>query len=142
MEGDDTFGSSGKGAAFGTTDSDLARARMRGLLTFIKTDPFFQQQDRVFNGIRDGNCIFCHGGPELTNASLAALAEVEFEIEVQNIHGRTVEERNHLGLEEDAFNNIGVRPSREDLGRAGRENNFTLSAVEARSRYRCCAMSS
>lgn len=131
MEGDDTFGSSGMGAAFGMTDSDLAQARMRGLLTFIKTDQFFQQQDPVFNGIRDANCVFCHGGPELTNASVAAAAEVEFEIEVQNIQGRVVEELNHLGIEEDAFNNIGVRPSREDLGRAGRENNFTLSAVEA-----------
>lgn len=131
MEGDDTFGTAGKGAAFGLTDQQLLQARLRGLLTFIKTDLFFQQQNPVFNGIRDGNCIFCHGGPELTNASLTGAAGIEFEIEVQSKHGRLVEELNHVGFEEDAFNNIGVRPSREDLARAGFENNFTLSALEA-----------
>lgn len=131
MAGDDTFGSTGKGAAYGITDSELQQARLRGLLTFIKTDLFFQQRNPVFNGIRQGACVFCHGGPEMTNASLAAAGAIIFEIQNQNQHGRLIDGANHLGFMEDAFSNLGVRPSREDLGRAGSENNFPLSPIEA-----------
>ncbi len=121
MEGDNTFGTTGQGIAFGMTDAELLQMRLRGLLTFIKTDQFFQQTNPIFNGINDGNCVFCHGGPALSNAG-TFVPEVDVEIEVEFVNGRLVEELNQLGLEEDSFNNIGVRPSREDLGRGGSEN--------------------
>ncbi len=120
--------------------SQQAQDIMRGLLTFIKTDQAFQERDPIFSGINDGNCVFCHGNPGLSNAAVPLIA-VEQEVEVELIHGRTVSELNKMGSEEDAFANIGVRPSREDLGRGGvaaaedvarigTVNSFSLSSIE------------
>ncbi len=131
MEGDDTYGTVGQGAAFGMSDSELLQARLRGLLTFVKTDQFFQQLNPTFNNVRQGACIFCHGGPELTNGSLARAGAIVHEIQNQPVAGRVVDAANQLGFMEDAFSNVGVRPSREDLGRGGLENNFPLSSIRA-----------
>lgn len=56
-----------------------------------------------------GKCINCHGGRELTNASLA------------NVQGFQIIERmimgdNRVAVYDNGFYNIGVRPTAEDLG--------------------------
>jgi cytochrome c peroxidase len=58
-----------------------------------------------------GKCINCHGGPELTNAS------------VDNVRGERLERmimgNNREAIYDNGFYNIGVRPTAEDVGVGG-----------------------
>ncbi|MDP3571731.1 MAG: cytochrome c peroxidase, partial [Archangium sp.] len=68
-----------------------------------------QQQQGLELFLGKGNCINCHGGAELTNAS------------VRNVQGFQVIERmvmknNRVAVYDNGFYNIGVRPTAEDLG--------------------------
>src|SRR5207302_10613605 len=63
----------------------------------------------IFTG--PGKCIACHGGPELTNAS------------VRNVTNERLE-RMHMGNDgiavyDNGFYNIGTRPTEDDLGVGG-----------------------
>jgi cytochrome c peroxidase len=69
-----------------------------------------------------GKCVNCHGGPEFTNASL------------RNVQGNQIIERmvmgdNRVAVYDNGFYNIGVRPTREDIGVGGRigPRNLPLS---------------
>lgn len=108
----------------------LTQEQMRGLLIFIKTETPFQQTDTLFNGINDGNCVFCHGGPELTNASVRGGGALELPIMGELINGRVIKQMNKSSLEDEGFANIGVRPTREDRGRGGFENGKPLSRAK------------
>lgn len=56
-------------------------------------------------------CINCHGGPELTNASVRNVVGERLERMIMGDGGEAVYDN--------GFYNIGVRPTREDLGRGG-----------------------
>lgn len=80
----------------GTSTSDplpLSDAQLRGLQTFLTK----------------GGCINCHGGPELTNASLTNVRK--FEILERMIMGN-----GGIAVYDNGHYNIGVRPSLEDVG--------------------------
>lgn len=68
-----------------------------------------QQGMDVFTGI--GRCVNCHGGPELTNASVANVANQRLERMVMGDGG--------CAIYDNGFYNIGVRPTAEDIGRGG-----------------------
>ncbi|MBI2858438.1 MAG: cytochrome C peroxidase [Chloroflexi bacterium] len=108
----------------------LTQDQLRGLLMFIKTETHFQEIDPLFNGINDGNCVFCHGGPELTNASLRGGGALEMPLMAELVNGRLVRQGNKSSLEDEGFANIGVRPTREDRGRGGFENGKPLSGAK------------
>jgi cytochrome c peroxidase len=55
----------------------------------------------------NGRCIACHGGPELTNASVANVTAVPLE--------RMVMADFNVRVYDDGFYNIGVRPGAEDI---------------------------
>jgi cytochrome c peroxidase len=79
-----------------------------------------------------GNCISCHGGAEFTDASVRSVADEPIEIEDTPIVDPGIlalEAVPVQGLLDNGFSNIGVRPSREDLGRGGEEGTgpFPLS---------------
>ena len=74
----------------------------------------------VFLG--QGRCIACHGGPELTNASLT-------NVQVPQILERMIMGDNGVAVYDNGFYNIGVRPTLEDIGVGGTigPNNLPLS---------------
>ena len=78
-----------------------------------------QQGLEVFVG--KGKCANCHGGAELTNAS------------VRNVRGELIERMimgdGRVAVYDNGFYNIGVRPTREDIGVGGRigPRNLPLS---------------
>lgn len=90
---------------------------------------------RIFVG--RGNCVNCHGGPELTDAAFSNLAgegtdgELEL-IEVEEAP-KLVARRLVIGAEtlflDNGFSNIGLRPSAEDMGRGGIEGGHPLSFI-------------
>jgi cytochrome c peroxidase len=71
------------------------------------------QQKRGLEIFQDkGKCINCHGGPEFTNAS------------VQNVKKQPLERMamaQGVAVYDNGFYNIGVRPTREDLGVGGKD---------------------
>jgi cytochrome c peroxidase len=60
----------------------------------------------LFRSQTRGRCINCHAGPELTDASVASVTASPVRIR----EGQALDR---------GFNNIGVRPTLEDLGRGG-----------------------
>jgi hypothetical protein len=56
-------------------------------------------------------CIACHGGPELSNASVGTVTDVPVE--------RMIMEDDHARVYDTGFYHIGVRPTAEDGGLAG-----------------------
>ena len=72
----------------------------------------------LFRDIVKGRCINCHGGPELTNASASFVRNKRWF-------------RRSGNLLDTGFNNIGLRPTREDLG-LGRNDAFGNPLSEAR----------
>ena len=79
-----------------------------------------------------GNCVSCHGGPELTDAAFTGLGE-EGELELIELEetpvmsGGLVTVGPREGLLDNGFSNIGVRPTNDDLGRGRKENGLPLS---------------
>jgi hypothetical protein len=68
-------------------------------------------------------CVFCHGGGEFTNASVK-------NVENQRLRRMTVG-NNAQAIYDNAFYNIGVRPTGEDLG-VGGNDPFTHPLSESR----------
>lgn len=75
----------------------------------------------------EGRCLNCHGGPELTFASISQIEGlVVGGTEIIPAQGLTRDRRNNLI--DEGFNNIGVRPTLEDLGVGGTNaQNLPLS---------------
>ncbi len=61
----------------------------------------------------EGKCVNCHGGPELTNASVGNVRNQRLE--------RMIMGDNGCAIYDNGFYNIGVRPTREDLGVGGKD---------------------
>lgn len=83
---------------------------------------------QVFLG--QGKCIACHGGAELTNASLS------------NVRGFQVLERMIMGNDrvavyDNGFYNTGVRPTLEDLGVGGTEGLKSRPLSNSRAYQNC-----
>jgi len=80
-----------------------------------------------------GNCASCHGGPVFSDATFPALQDAPGELELIEIEDTTALANGLLavspsqGLLDNGFSNIGVRPTRDDLGRGGTENGFPLA---------------
>ena len=121
----------------------LSQERLHGLLVFLnqgakgnlpEVDAAIGQAEAAL-GIRigAGNCISCHGGPEFTDAAFTSLTEggklelIELEDTAQLVGGFLALNTTEQGLLDNGFANIGVRPTNDDLGRGGKENNFPLS---------------
>jgi len=115
---------------------ELNAAQRRGLLTFINRGPG-QSDDPIFVELGVGNCISCHGGPELTDAAIGNLAEegelelIELEETPELMDGQLFIGPSTTFLD-NGFSNIGVRPSVEDLGRGGMELGKPLAFVRQR----------
>ena len=111
-------------------DEALEEEQLRGLMAFIRTvdsvDPLFTPDIGV------GNCVSCHGGPELTDAGFTGLLEDD-ELELIEVEDMPELDAGDLLVGEqtafldNGFSNIGVRPTGDDLGRGGVENGFPLS---------------
>ncbi|MBX3197185.1 MAG: hypothetical protein KF850_03230 [Labilithrix sp.] len=97
-------------------------------------DRFMEGDDRALSAkeqrgldvfLDKGKCVNCHGGAELTNASLA------------NVQGDQIIERmvmgdNRVAVYDNGFYNIGVRPTLEDVGVGGRGGPRDLPLSNAR----------
>lgn len=70
--------------------------------------------------LNKGRCINCHGGPEFTNASQRSVRGLQ-------VLERMMVSDDRVAVYDNGFYNIGVRPTAEDLGVGGRENNRPLS---------------
>ena len=79
----------------------------------------------------NGRCIACHGGPELTNASVANVTAVPLE--------RMVMGDLNVRVYDDGFYNIGVRPGTDDisLGDVDGINGLPLSQAEFQRQQVC-----
>jgi cytochrome c peroxidase len=124
-------------------DAALSQKQLQGLLIFLnrgvegnppEVDAAIAQAEDVLRiGIGTGNCINCHGGPELTDAAFTSLSEdgalalIELEDTARLVGGFVALDAAAQGLLDNGFSNIGVRPTHDDLGRGGKENNFPLS---------------
>lgn len=81
---------------------------------FLAGDPSAltaQQQQGMAIFQTTGQCINCHGGAELTNASVGHVGRNRIE-RMNALDG-------NCGIYDSGFNNTGVRPTREDLGIGG-----------------------
>jgi cytochrome c peroxidase len=121
----------------------LSQEQLQGLLIFLnqgvkgnlpEVDAAIEQAEAALGGaVRPGNCISCHGGPEFTDAAFTSLAEdgkpglIEIEDSARLVGGFVALDASVPGLLDNGFSNIGVRPTHDDLGRGGRENDFPLS---------------
>ncbi|MBX2799853.1 MAG: hypothetical protein KTR31_19395 [Myxococcales bacterium] len=68
-----------------------------------------------------GQCISCHGGPELTHAASPAFAAHERGTLVRRTPIATTDGGTPVALRDVGFDNIGVTPTSEDLGVGGEE---------------------
>ena len=76
-----------------------------------------------------GNCISCHGGAELTIASVRNVSNEAIEVENTAITAGGLLQLNPGGtaMLDKGFANIGVRPTDEDLGRGGEEGQGQIA---------------
>jgi cytochrome c peroxidase len=103
----------------GTVSEDAAR----GLQVFMSQDV---PQNGVVK-IRGARCINCHTGAEFTDASVMSIAKSTVTRSRDLTDGTTVVQKQDLDR---GFNNIGVRPTSEDLGVGGVDRfGRTLSAT-------------
>ena len=86
-----------------------------------------QEKIGFFIAHDEARCLNCHGGPELTFASVTQIEGLTINgAEIVPAQGITRARRNNLI--DEGFNNIGVRPTLEDLGVGGTNvNNLALS---------------
>ena len=82
-----------------------------------------QQQQGLQLFQNKGRCVNCHGGPELTNASVANVSNHRIERMSMGDGGAAVYDN--------GFYNIGVRPTAEDLG-VGRNDPFGTPLSDSR----------
>lgn len=120
-------------------DAALNQAELQGLLVFLNQGPGRNppEVDAAIAAagvpIGVGNCVACHRGPEFTSAAFTSLAStgplelIEQEDTPVLLAGGFLQVSTEQGLEDAGFSNIGVRPTNDDLGRGGKENNFPLS---------------
>jgi cytochrome c peroxidase len=78
-----------------------------------KTALTAEQQDGLAIFENQGHCINCHGGPETTNASVRKVSGARLERMKLGDSG--------IGVYDDGFYNIGVRPTSEDKGAGGND---------------------
>jgi hypothetical protein len=111
-------------------DRALDADELIGLLTFINRGRAEQKHNPVFAGIRQGNCVACHVGAELTAVSESfysrgiALADLPARL----VNGRlTGGDGTGALLLDRGFSNIGVRPTEEDIGHGGAEFGIPFS---------------
>jgi cytochrome c peroxidase len=123
----------------------LSQTQLQGLVIFLNQGvegnlpevdaAIAQAEDALRVGVGIGNCINCHGGPELTDAAFTSLAEggalalIELEDAARLVGGFVALDATQQGLLDNGFSNIGVRPTHDDLGRGGNENHFPLSVA-------------
>jgi cytochrome c peroxidase len=84
-------------------NSALNASELLGLAVFVG-----------FDGVKDGRCINCHGGPEMTNVSIRKTQAGQDLIEPM-IMGD-----GKFAFYDGGFYNISVTPTAEDVGRGGR----------------------
>jgi cytochrome c peroxidase len=113
----------------GDPGATISEQALLGLQVFVSQDRDIRDGDgNIIQRIRGGRCVNCHSGAELTDASVTAVKA-----------GTVRRNRNHVdsnGITLDVqdldrgFNNIGVRPTTEDLGVGGVDKfGKPLSAV-------------
>ena len=94
---------------FDQAQEDLTNGRSTNKLT-----------DQEKNGLNlffgKGQCIACHLGPEFTAASVNHASNPENDAEIGKYTERMVLGDGGIALYDSGFYNIGVRPSKEDLG--------------------------
>jgi cytochrome c peroxidase len=113
-------------------DTALSNRELRGLLVFINRGARgnFPEVDAAIAAagipIGAGNCSSCHGGPELTDASVASVSEEPIEVEETAILVNGLLQLSpETAFLDNGFANIGVRPIAEDLGRgSGKAQGF------------------
>lgn len=125
-------------------DSALSQQQLQGLLVFLNRGKNANGTSRnppevdaaIANAgvtIGAGNCVSCHSGPEFTEASVSNVTSDTGELELIELEDTPTLANGFLaittvqGLLDNGFSNIGVRPTIDDLGRGGKENNFPLS---------------
>jgi cytochrome c peroxidase len=89
------------------------------------TTPLTQAQLRGLNIFQTkGECVVCHGGPELSNAAVGTVSAVPAE--------RMIMEDESMRVYDTGFYHIGIRPTIEDAGLAGTDPvaNLPLSQSE------------
>jgi cytochrome c peroxidase len=89
------------------------------------TTPLTQAQLRGLNVFQTkGECVVCHGGPELSNAAVGTVSAVPSE--------RMIMEDESMRVYDTGFYHIGIRPTAEDAGLAGTDPvaNLPLSNSE------------
>jgi cytochrome c peroxidase len=80
-------------------------------------DILTEQEQRGKNlFVGQGNCISCHGGAEFTNASATHVTNPANEPGLGKYNERMLMGDGGIALYDSGFYNIGVRPSKEDLG--------------------------
>ncbi|MBI5663669.1 MAG: hypothetical protein HZC49_01070, partial [Nitrospirae bacterium] len=81
-----------------------------------------------------GNCVSCHGGPELTDASVASVSEEPIEVEETTILvDGFLQVSAETSFIDNGFANIGVRQTEDDLGRGeGEAQGFPFPLSLAR----------
>src|SRR6185437_7255876 len=78
----------------------------------VGATPLTQAQLRGLNVFQTkGQCVVCHGGPELSNATVGTAGPVPVE--------RMIMEDDSARVYDTGFYHIGVRPTAEDAGLAG-----------------------
>ena len=111
-------------------DKALDADQLVGLLTFINRGTAEQKANPIFQGVRQGNCVACHVGPELTQASNTFMGRG---IHLSDQPAAMVDGRLVVGTGQGAllldrgFSNIGVRPTAEDIGHGGAEFGIPFS---------------
>jgi cytochrome c peroxidase len=119
-------------------DDALDQEQLQGLVVFINRGArgnfpavaaAIAAAEEVFGvAIGAGNCVSCHGGPELTDASVASVEDEPIEVEeTTELVGGFLQIAEATSFIDNGFANIGVRPIAEDLGRGGEEGGFPLS---------------
>lgn len=74
-------------------------------------------QKRGFNIFRNtGNCLLCHGGPELTDASVRKVKENRLRRRKGTLDGQEL-----TNIVDNGFFNLGIRPTTEDIGLGGND---------------------
>ncbi|HLD47140.1 MAG TPA: cytochrome c peroxidase [Desulfobaccales bacterium] len=84
-------------------NSALNASELLGLAVFVG-----------FDGVKDGRCINCHGGPEMTNVSIRKTQAGQDLIEPM------IMADGNFALYDAGFYNVSVTPTAEDVGRGGR----------------------
>jgi cytochrome c peroxidase len=114
------------------SNAALTEDQLQGLLVFLNQGPernppevdsaIAAAEAALGVPIGVGNCVACHSGPEFTSAAFTSLAGELIEIEdAAELVDGLLQPSETQAAEDAGFANIGVRPTRDDLGRGGEE---------------------